>query len=1820
MTVHVSDNKDAVGIADNVIDDTIVVTINLTNVNEAPVITSPPSTRSVAESSIDVYAFAATDVDAMTTLAWSVESADDGGKFEISSSGALSFKTAPNFEMPTDTADTAGNNTYVVTVKVDDNGSPMESDTHTVTVTVTDVNETPEITMGPATFSVGENTLSSDVIATYSATDPDAATSIMTWDLQGSDAGDFNITSDVIGVARLTFKVSPNYEDPADAGIDNVYDVTVRVRDNAATRLQDTLAVTVTVDDVNETPVISGGATASFAEIQFDVDDSALTTADLTVGTYTYTDEDRNPDDTITWGLSGTDATHFDIGSASGVLSFNMRPDFENPFGADNDYEVVVEADDGQGEPNSVGTLTVTVTVTNVNETPEVTSNNATQSFGEIEYDAATADLEVDVFTARDEEDGTTGITWSLSGTDAGDFLITTDAATGVGTLSFRNRPNYEMPTDNTAPNHDNVYDIIVRARDTAANTRDYPVSVSVTNVNETPEITNPPADVTNYPETPYDSDATPMVVATFTARDEETETVNLTWTLGGDDAGEFVITKDAAGKGVVTFTTVSPPDFERPEDMDGDGTYEFRVRSSDGTNTGTHEFQVTVTDVNETPELTGTIMETVTLDEHDTNDEYVVMDLVSYTARDEEGPVTWSLTGTDSGDFAISADGVVTFAAAPTYEAPEDSGRDNIYEFTVVATDVQSGSSRRSVSAAVSVTVMDVEEAGTLTVDNLSPAVGQTLTFMLTDPDGGIDLTLDSNISWGIETMAPGGSWGAVGGVASPTSTTLRYTVDEDDTGKEVRAVVTYVDRRGPAKTAESEATAAVTPDPIINAPPRFRGGTSQSIPEGEAGRFLDERLTATDRDGDTLTFGIGGGVNSLLFEVNASTGRIRAVQALDFETIPGNGLLDVPVTLHDGRDAEGNVETNPAIDVNITLSVFVTDVEEPGVVNLSAEEPEAGMPLQATLEDGDGGVTGTTWQWARSENRLDGWIFIAGASSSSYTPVEADEDFYLRASVGYMDRRGGGKSAEAITSAPVPSENRRPAFPAAEDGQRTVPENTRANVNIGAPVAAVDPETNRLTYTLVGADPSVFTIVERTGQIRTSEVLDFETKSSYSFTVEVHDGLDGMGNPATTVDDKQTVTITVENVEELGTVTLTTETGTIQARVAVTAALEDDDRPRSIGWQWSRSPNGTTGWVNIQGATFATYTPTLEEDRGSYIRATASYTDGYGPNNTAEKVSTRVGEPPPVNAAPVFPSTENGQREVEENSTDSTTVGSPVAATDLNAGDDAVNDPLAYSLSGTDSASFTIDGSTGQLRLASGVMLDFEGKRTYRVTVEVTDGTDKNGDPDGVIDDRQSVTVTVTNVNEAPEVTGDTAPSFEENGSNAVASYTAADPERDTITWSVDDYYDFWISQRGQLYFRTPPSFERGTSYPVTVTATDDDTTDQKYTEYDVVVTVTDVEEEGVVTITPPRGWVDAQTQFSADLTDDDGITGTTWQWARSRNGRSGWTDITGETSSSYMAGDDDLNQYLRATASYEDRRGSDKMAEAALSTRVADVRPAANTAPEFTETEPVIRTVREGTAAGRNVGSPVRATDADQGDVLTYSLLSGTDADDFDIDPATGQLRTKAVLNYDPEGQNEYTVVVAVHDGFDAFYNPSTGEVPKAVTIAVSAGPGPPPPGGGGGGGGGGAPPPTGPSFTDGASTSRSAVVSASPGTDVGDPVAASHPDDLGIIYSLSGADSALFTVDENTGQIRLGQDVSLVSGQTYRVTVRATDSTGAEAYIDVVIEVEFHQYDLNRNGTFEKEEVIEAINDYLFGEGDEQITKAEVIEIINLYLFG
>ena len=73
----------------------------------------------------------------------------------------------------------------------------------------------------------------------------------------------------------------------------------------------------------------------------------------------------------------------------------------------------------------------------------------------------------------------------------------------------------------------------------------------------------------------------------------------------------------------------------------------------------------------------------------------------------------------------------------------------------------------------------------------------------------------------------------------------------------------------------------------------------------------------------------------------------------------------------------------------------------------------------------------------------------------------------------------------------------------------------------------------------------------------------------------------------------------------------------------VELTASLTDSDGGvTGVRWQWARSESASGSWTNISGATAAAYTPD-EDDVGSYLRATASYTDAQGPGQSASAVT---------------------------------------------------------------------------------------------------------------------------------------------------------------------------------------------------------------------------------------------------------------------------------------------------------------------------------------------------------------------------------------------------------------------------------------------------------------------------------------------------------------------------------------------------------------------------------------------------------------------
>ena len=106
------------------------------------------------------------------------------------------------------------------------------TETQSVTIMVRDVNEAPSVDTGATMVELSENYDVATVVSpAYTATDPEEGTVVLS--LEGADAGKFNIDTATASMLTFTFKEAPNYEMPADAGANNVYNVTVVATDDA---------------------------------------------------------------------------------------------------------------------------------------------------------------------------------------------------------------------------------------------------------------------------------------------------------------------------------------------------------------------------------------------------------------------------------------------------------------------------------------------------------------------------------------------------------------------------------------------------------------------------------------------------------------------------------------------------------------------------------------------------------------------------------------------------------------------------------------------------------------------------------------------------------------------------------------------------------------------------------------------------------------------------------------------------------------------------------------------------------------------------------------------------------------------------------------------------------------------------------------------------------------------------------------------------------------------------------------------------------------------------------------------------------------------------------------------------------------------------------------------------------------------------------------------------------------------------------------------------------------------------------------------------
>ena len=447
-------------------------------------------------------------------------------------------------------------------------------------------------------------------------------------------------------------------------------------------------------------------------------------------------------------------------------------------------------------------------------------------------------------------------------------------------------------------------------------------------------------------------------------------------------------------------------------------------------------------------------------------------------------------------------------------------------------------------------------------------------------------------------------------------------------------------------------------------------------------------------------------------------------------------------------------------------------------------------------------------------------------------------------------------------------------------------------------------------------------------------------------------------------------------------------------------------------------------------------------------------------------------------------------------------------------------------------------------------------------------------------------NVIIRVTNVNEPPAFNENvpTLLKVEENPEDQpVITFGDDDSEVDADTFAVTDQdgavtrvvYSVTGDDREVLEFASrilmfksdhEPDFEEQGSYSITITAS----SGGRSASLDVTIEVVNTEDDGEVSLSQRQPQVGRE--VVAVLSDrDGGVRNERWEWERSDritvdgsgtpsaecredpatavNVVGGWAPIDGASAAAYTPEQDDADRCLRATVTYTDsidNPGGDPVhrATGVLEAPAQDNR-TANAAPTFVDqdlnspgdqSDRTSRKIAENTDPGESIGTPVSAFDED--DILLIYMLRGADADYFDISRNTGQLMTKASLNY--EARNRYSVVVTATD-------PSGASDSIQVTINVTNVHDP---------------------------VTITGVRSASYTENGTDPVAEFTAFDEGehiIRWSLSGDDDDLFTIDDGVLAFRKPpnyEDPLSASTSTllsvrnvYRVTVEAAGGTRA-----------------------------------------------------------
>ena len=552
-----------------------------TAANAAPVFSSGTTAFNVAENSTAVTTATATDSDSGDVVSYAMSGGADSAQFSLNtSSGALTFTSAPDYETPTDVVSTmpanaAGNNVYVVTITASSGtGGRALSVSKTLSVTVTDELEPP---LAPAALSVtAADATPTQLSVSWTAPTNTGKPAITDYDVQYRAGTSGSFTSHAHTGITTTATITGLTPGTA-------YQVQVRATNAEGTGAWSASGSATTA--ANAAPVFSSATTAfNVAE-----NSTAVTTA-------TATDADTVVTDAVSYAMSGgVDSAKFSINTSTGAVTFAAAPDYENPTdvvsatpsnaAGNNVYIVAVTASSGTGGRALSASKTLLVTVTDVAEapgkpaTPQVTgTTTASVTIGwsaPTNTGPAITDYDVQYRT------GTSG-------------SFTSHAHTGIGTTA-----TISGLTSGTG------YEIQVRATNAEGTG---PWSDAVTG---TPQVNVAPVFSSSASASVAENTAASVTVLTVSASDGDAQDSVTGYTLSGTDSGAFTFD---GSSGVLRFS--ASPDFENPADVAhtspaptdaaSNNTYIVFITVSSGAGarvvTTTQRVTITVTDVAEPP------------------------------------------------------------------------------------------------------------------------------------------------------------------------------------------------------------------------------------------------------------------------------------------------------------------------------------------------------------------------------------------------------------------------------------------------------------------------------------------------------------------------------------------------------------------------------------------------------------------------------------------------------------------------------------------------------------------------------------------------------------------------------------------------------------------------------------------------------------------------------------------------------------------------------------------------------------------------------------------------------------------------------------------------------------------------------------------------------------------------------------------------------------------------------------------------------------------------------------------------------------------